>query len=287
MLNTQLFPFQCKTCKKTFQSALGLNGHLKVHSSKYEESKAKIGNARTKRALYLYKVAGLLYEENPKVCEHCHENIPYEKFVSHNHVRFCSQSCSAKVNNKKRGERSPETKALIGKGIRAAVELRPVADKISSAGSNKAVRFFKRSVVGAFSKTYRCKCKHCGLVSICSKIRKYCVAHADMYLDAGRNVYEFTINPFKFPDIFSAATLKDLRDNGFWSPSNKNGLTRDHKVSVNEAIKHGYPPHYIKHPLNCEIMSWQENNVKKARSSMSYDDLKKAVDEYEAKKFQL
>ena len=60
-----------------------------------------------------------------------------------------------------------------------------------------------------------------------------------------------------------------------------NGYTRDHKVSVNEAIKNNYDPYYIKHPLNCELMSFNDNNKKKTKSSISYDELVKKVDEYE------
>ena len=50
-------------------------------------------------------------------------------------------------------------------------------------------------------------------------------------------------------------------------------LSKDHKVSVNEAIKNGYDPYYISHPLNCEIMPWIENNKKDKNSSISYNHL--------------
>ena len=63
-----------------------------------------------------------------------------------------------------------------------------------------------------------------------------------------------------------------------WNPS---GLTRDHKISVNEAIKNNYDPYYIKHPLNCELMSFEKNNKKKIKSSLTYQQLLKIVDKYE------
>jgi len=67
-----------------------------------------------------------------------------------------------------------------------------------------------------------------------------------------------------------------------WSYSNTNGLTRDHKISVNEAIRNNYDPYYIKHPLNCELMSWKKNNKKKTKSSITYSKLKQLVDAYDA-----
>lgn len=74
---------------------------------------------------------------------------------------------------------------------------------------------------------------------------------------------------------------EQLKEVGMWGYDNTNGLTRDHKLSVNEAIKNNYDPYYIKHPLNCELMSWTENNKKKTKSSITYEKLKQLVDDYD------
>lgn len=288
--------FACQLCLKEFNSAAQLNGHSKIHSHKYGESKVKMSKTVRERA-------NKRYARQPKKCEHCDVDISYEAYSLNHYVKFCSHSCSAKSNNRRRGARSEETREKISGTLRlASMKNKNQVDKsgakehchatkekkqpalgelLLSCGAATGRKIFNKSISGVYSKVYRSTCKHCGLVSIGSKIRKYCATHADMYLNAGRNVYAFTINPFKFPDVFSAAILLDLKEKGFWSPSNKDGLTRDHKVSVNEAIRNAYDPLYIKHPLNCELMGWQENNEKKARSSMSYEDLKRAVDEYE------
>jgi hypothetical protein len=50
---------------------------------------------------------------------------------------------------------------------------------------------------------------------------------------------------------------------------------------VNEAIKNNYDPYYIKHVMNCELMLWIDNIRKYKRSSISYEELKKLVDEYD------
>lgn len=78
-----------------------------------------------------------------------------------------------------------------------------------------------------------------------------------------------------------------VKDVGFrktkGSNLNINGLTRDHKVSVNEAIRNNYDPYYIKHPLNCESMLFSDNNKKNTKSSISYEELVRIVAEFERK----
>jgi hypothetical protein len=101
-----------------------------------------------------------------------------------------------------------------------------------------------------------------------------------LYGRSNRNRYAFTFSIRKYADLFRAHT-EQLREHGISSYSNTNGITRDHRVSVAEAIKNGYDPFYITHPLNCELMPWIENDRKKARSSMAYADLVKLVDTYE------
>ena len=79
------------------------------HKERAKENLA-LGNL-FKRALYDSKVEG--YNKNPKHCEHCSEKITYKQTVQHREDQgyFCSRSCSAKANNRKRydaGWRMPE-----------------------------------------------------------------------------------------------------------------------------------------------------------------------------------
>jgi hypothetical protein len=74
---------------------------------------------------------------------------------------------------------------------------------------------------------------------------------------------------------------------GFYGPKGKsnrwniNGLSRDHKISVSDALKYDYDPYYISHPLNCELMPHRQNNVKKGKSSITYQELITMVDQYD------
>ena len=76
---------------------------------------------------------------------------------------------------------------------------------------------------------------------------------------------------------------------GFYAPGGKSGkwniegLSRDHKVSISEAIANNYDPYYITHVMNCELMPHKENDKKKGKSSISYAKLVQLVDEYDSK----
>lgn len=60
------------------------------------------------------KVNKTLYNLNPKKCEFCDSPIPFEKRQN----KFCSSSCAAKYNNKKRGPMSEEQKRKISTALR-------------------------------------------------------------------------------------------------------------------------------------------------------------------------
>lgn len=114
---------------------------------------------------------------------------------------------------------------------------------------------------------------------------KYCSSCSYLYKNNNRNRYAFSFNVYQYPDLFDLSLIERY---GWFSHGGKykfnpNGITRDHKVSVNEAIKNNYDPYYIKHPLNCELMSFKENDKKKTQSSISYNDLIKIVNEYDQK----
>ena len=52
-------------------------------------------------------------------------------------------------------------------------------------------------------------------------------------------------------------------------------------VTIFDAIHNNYDPYYIKHPVNYQLMTHQDNMIKGRKSSISYKQLIKEVDEYE------
>jgi hypothetical protein len=162
----------------------------------------------------------------------------------------------------------------------AAIVNNHVSPKRTKKVKEKKIKLKKHKVVRSKydPKVLNCTCAHCGLKFITPKYRKYCDAHVHLYSHNGKARYWFSINVFKYPDLFD---LEAIRRVGFRSLENLYGYTRDHKVSVNEAIKNNYDPYYIKHVMNCELMLWIDNIRKYKRSSISYEELKKLVDEYD------
>ena len=191
------------------------------------------------------------------------------KFIS-DRVNFCSQSCSTTFTNKARAPKSQVTK-----------------DKISNSLKRRNVLKLKPSfeIVGPFTKVNHTKCAHCGIISVTRIVKKYCADCSHIYGAEPRNRCNFTFNVYTYPELFN---LVELNQVGFYAPRGKsgrwnpNGLSRDHKVSVNESLRYNYDPFYITHPLNCELMPHKENNKKKTNSSITYSQLVTAVDLYEA-----
>ena len=264
----------CIICKKTY-SAKGIHSHYNVsHTSdgKANLNKARLigsrkGGLKTAKNKATLKNQSIIdYNINPVKCKQCNEDLSYDKFKSNN--KFCNSSCSAKYNNIDR--------AKNGYIITNEHKL-----KISNTWKSKFVQKkpWKCNPVGPYSKLFKCTCKHCGTKLLLRTQAKYCNNCDHLYSNNGRAKFWFTFNVFHYPELFdlSLITTFGFRD----SKTNPNGITRDHRLSVNDAIRNNYNPYYIKHPLNCELMFFNDNNKKKTNSSISYEELVKIVDEYD------
>lgn len=257
----------CNTCNKNFTSALALAGHKRVHG----QSAGKIFQVLCS-CIYTRKVVKSQnlnkYQSNLGPCKQC-KNL-FRPTVQRKY--FCSQSCSASFNNAARGPRSALTKAKISNSLK-----RPVSKK----QKKNTVEF-----IGPYSKLFTCCCRHCKTKFVSRTKRQYCCAHRNLYAASSKAGYKFTFNVFNYPDLFDLDLLKRY---GWFSPGGKSGswnisgLSRDHRVSVTEAIANNYDPYYITHPINCELMPHAENNKKKTKSSISYCELKQLVDDYDKK----
>ena len=132
-----------------------------------------------------------------------------------------------------------------------------------------------------YSKIFYNRCIVCKKKFISSAKQHLCSNHRDH--QRKRKKFEFKFNLSDYPDLFNFNLIKQYGwySNGVNSPKNINGITRDHKVSVNEAIEKEYDPYYITHPLNCELMPWRENIDKHTNSSITYEELVEMVDKYD------
>lgn len=201
------------------------------------------------------------YYATPKHCLNCNTELDW----FHRNSKFCCMSCAATFNNlnapitRKRGKTAiPKIKKIIEKKVKTNI------------------------FSGSYSKLAINKCNHCSISFVNQRRKKYCEKCKSHYSDNGRVPYYFKFNIYNHPELFD---LSLIEKHGWFSncknKSNINGVSRDHKVSVNEAIKNCYNPYYISHLMNCELILHKQNQKKNAKSSINYYDLVRMVDEYD------
>lgn len=241
----------CIVCHET-KSAKGIHSHYLTAHTEDGNKKAK-ESARSGRLTSIKKTTEKYnqrvdsYNQSPKLCKQCKRPIAY-KMKSNT---FCCKSCGASYNN----------------AIKDYSKFKP--------GPHKQAK----EIEPVYSKLQKCICKHCGKIWMGKTSKRICKEHSSLYSHAGRAQYWFTFNVFHYPDLFDLDLLQRI---GFRSKINPNGITRDHRVSVNEAITNNYNPYYIKHVMNCELMIFSDNAKKHTNSSISYEELIKLVDEYDS-----
>lgn len=214
-------------------------------------------------------------ENNTATCTFCKTT-----FVKKSQSQtLCSKSCS----NKNRTH-SDLTKSKISKSL-LLHNTNPNHERKIITISKDKVRVNRRDLSDKmYCKIYICKCKNCNSFFSHKSYRKFCTNCQSSYAQNGRARFKFKFNIYDYPDLFD---LKSLYEIGWKSrrgdKSNPNGMTRDHRVSVKDAIEYNYEPYYISHPLNCELMRMIDNQKKNASSSITYEELVKLVIEYDSK----
>lgn len=249
--------YHCIVCNREFHTQYALSGHKRVHGP----SKGVITISEKSKARYA-QMRLETQARDTKKCLYCGDTFIGSR-------TFCNHSCAASFNNRRRAPRSEESKKKVSESLR---RLRP--------------RKVTAEVWGEFSILLLCKCRHCRSQFFDRSIRRqYCPNCSQVYGSNGRNKYCFKFNVFDYPDLFDLELIRSRGWHAFGGRKAKNtkGLTRDHRVSVNCAIKNKLDPYYISHPVNCEIMSFDDNNRKKTRSSITYDELVSQVDAYDSK----
>lgn len=239
------------------------------------------------------------YYLSPTACAHCNTTLPYES----RHLTYCSKSCSSSATNSTHSAESRQQQRLSTQstmyGIEISGDFLPLAkntcEKCSKVFLSKSPRRFcnedcrgrknpteKIEIVGEFSPLHKCSCKVCHTKFLARTSLQFCKQHRDHHSNK-RSEYRFQFNIYDYPDLFNLDLLNTV---GFYAPGGKagkwnpDGLSRDHKVSITEAIKHEYDPYFITHPLNCELMPHSTNNKKKGKSSLTYNELVQLVNEY-------
>ena len=82
---------------------------------------------------------------------------------------------------------------------------------------------------------------------------------------------KFTFDPYKQPKIIGFELLGKIP--WYDSLSCKDGLCRDHMISIHDGWNRKIDPTLISHPANCHIMKSIDNFTKNKQSSITLDDL--------------
>lgn len=180
----------------------------------------------------------------------------------------CSKHCS------KSHKRSDESKAKTSKSLKAHIE------------AHGRLGFVKRG-----KPLQEIVCPACGEIFHSSKVKKFCSNECNKEysrrgvseLSIYRRSCKFNFNPYHYPDILNTKLLDEF---GFYSPSNKKnnlgGVSMDHKMSIRDGFDIGADPYYMSHIMNCQLLRHADNISKHRKSSITFDELKRLVDEYDS-----
>ena len=280
--------YQCDQCDKSFKTHQALNAHKQFHMDIPSRKGISIFK-RIQCKFCNYYIIEKDYEKhmnNRKQCLNCDNYFCVGSVYDENNKRirtpinqfFCSKTCSSNYNRNK-------IKIENGSSINACLTYKNKTINYKNLSLEKQMKrmslqeFIETFVCGEFTKIRKNFCKHCGKLFYYKGQKHYCKLHDNLYSENNRSKYEFTFPINYFPELFDLSLIDKI---GWYdNHKNKNGLTRDHKVSITEAIKNNYDPYYIKHPLNCELMLMNDNNRKNTNSSMEYKELVKNVDNWD------
>jgi hypothetical protein len=243
-----------------------------------------------------------VYEQNPKICNNCSEPIPYKKRL---YNLFCNSSCSGSHNNKGRpasekqkriareinlgrrlSEATKKKLSLIQGGTGVTGEIKELRKKkITRAARRKG---FPRKGRSPYPYTPVSPCRGCGnYFSRETNYRKVYCDTCPISISTYRARSAFCFNIYDYPNKFP---LHLIEQHGWYSPTgrmkrnralNLSGVSRDHMFSILDGFRRNIEPEILAHPANCCLMLHSENNSKKFRSSITFEELLKKIKEWD------
>ena len=193
--------------------------------------------------------------------------------------KFCSRSCAnsrtwSEEDKKKKSKiaKNSEKVQLANRDKNKIDKLSKLAKKQNEKGNTNWSKLHTKEVINKIKKTKKIK-REIWLKSIdrANKIeyRKACK-------------FNFSLN--EYPNEFNFQLIEEY---GWYKAKNRgdnpNGVSRDHRYSISEGFKNNVDPYYIRHPANCKLMNHSINNKKDRKSSITLDELKNRVKEWDNK----
>lgn len=249
----------CIYCKE-IKSIKGIFVHVdRAHlkSTKYSSGYNGCYKEITNRAIQKTNNNIDEYLKTPSYCECCGNILQYSKRFA----KYCSHSCSARINNRKRIKKTEE--ATIGVCV-----------------CGKEFRYIKTN---NRVKTYcsnSCGTKH-------SPSRKKRIDQQRSYrtsLANYRSDCKFKFNIKDFPLEFDFYLIEQ---HGWYKARNRGnnitGVSRDHMVSVRYGFNNNIDPKIISHPANCQLLPHSENSSKHMKCSITLEELKLRILNWDSK----
>ena len=144
---------------------------------------------------------------------------------------------------------------------------------------------------------FKKECPYCNNIFYTDKETQIscCKSHSKYYrdlkeclnqdkLDVYRNQCSFKFGISSYPDEFNFNLIKE---NGWYKAKNHgnnlSGVSRDHMYSGKEGFMNKIDPYLISHPANCQLLVHSKNVSKYDNCSITFEELKKRVDNWNIK----
>ncbi len=241
---------------------LGSKKYSSGNNGRYEEISKK---AEVARLVEISK-----YQKKPNRCTECQSVLDYDK----RDAKFCSNSCSGSYNNRNR-IRSEESKNKTRDSIRKYNESHgkqckpkiPFIQICLSCGNP----------YNTFRKTQQFCSTSCAMIHRNKSKR----AERSDFANYGADC-RFNFNLKDFPNKFDFSLIEQF---GWYKAKNRGdnlqGVSRDHMVSVRYGFENGIDPKIIAHPANCKLMRHGENSSKHSKCSITLEELKQRIVEWD------
>lgn len=197
------------------------------------------------------------------------ENCKIEHNGTYGSGRFCGGKCA-------RGFSTKAKRSEINKKVSSKLSGRTLSDTHKH-NIEKSNNFNRKTKITKH-------CLNCNDSMICRENdrRKFCSQYCWVnYTEKTKDEYllyrqkcKFDFDVTKFQDRFN---LSLIEQHGWYSPTNKgnniNGVSKDHMFSVKDGFDQKVNPDIIKHPANCQLMLHKQNQTKRAKSSITLNEL--------------
>lgn len=251
----------CEECGKNFEKFQDKANHVRWEHLKYsfksDESRKRHGKKCSEVANQKY---GKWVEEDVTCSKKDCTNKIHIKYREgkKKDKYFCSQSCAnSKIHSK-------ETKSKISKALKIERKYICLNCKKEFIPKKKKRKFCSNEC----SSEYRSK-----------QARKNWNSYQ---IYKNECIFNFNLSDYKKEFDFSL-----IEQYGWYKAKNHgnnlNGISRDHMFSIKEGFLQKISPYIIKHPANCQLMRHNDNISKYSKCSITLEDLKNRIKEWDKK----